>query len=204
MLVIVGMLIPLLVPFILAAMLGTTKSKTRLEWIFAAWFTFAFSLFYFLTGGWFLLSYVLRYVAAGLVMASMIISFLRIPKEASFANLSQPGSKFKLATYLAPSLIFTILSVVAIWGHSYSGQAVTLAFPLKAGTYYIAQGGGTGLINAHHPYGAQIYSLDIVRLNSLGARAKGFTPTSLEQFAIFGTPIYSPCDGHRFFRCRWV
>lgn len=196
MLALVGMLIPLFVPYILAAMLITTKSKTRLEWLFAVWFTFAFSLFYFLTGGWFLLSYAFRYVAAGLVLVAMMISFLRMPKTTSFANLSQPGYKFKLATYLVPSMIFTILSVVALWGRFYSGQAVTLAFPLKDGTYSIAQGGGTTLVNAHHPYGGQSYSLDIVRLNSFGARAEGVTQTSLEQFAIFGAPIYSPCDGN--------
>ena len=121
MLALVGMLIPLFVPFILAAMLITTKSKTRLEWLFAAWFTFAFSLFYFLTGGWFLLSYALRYVGAGLVLVAMVISFFRMPKATSFANLSQPGYKFRLATYLVPSIIFTILSIVAIWGRFYSG-----------------------------------------------------------------------------------
>jgi murein DD-endopeptidase MepM/ murein hydrolase activator NlpD len=81
-------------------------------------------------------------------------------------------------------------------GGGYSGPAVTLAFPLKDGTYYIAQGGGTTLVNAHHPYGAQIYALDIVRINSSGARAEGLSQTFLEQFAIYGTLIYSPCDGN--------
>jgi Peptidase family M23 len=192
---ILGMLIPLLVSFVLAALLCLGKPKTRLEWIFTAWFTWAFSGYYFMTGGWFLLAYSLRYVVAGLVLEASVISFLRIPKGASFANLSQPREKYKLATYLVPSVIFTVLCIVAFCGRFYSGQAVALAFPLKGASYYIAQGGENVLVNTHHPYGAQIYSLDIVRLNSYGARAEGINQTSLEQYASFGTPVYSLCNG---------
>jgi hypothetical protein len=42
----------------------SSLSKIRLEWG-AAWFAFIFSLFYFLTSGWFFLSFALHYAIAG-------------------------------------------------------------------------------------------------------------------------------------------
>jgi murein DD-endopeptidase MepM/ murein hydrolase activator NlpD len=37
--------------------------------------------------------------------------------------------------------------------------------------------------------------LDIVKLNALGNRARGIAPADLEKYAIFGVPVYSPCEG---------
>jgi hypothetical protein len=195
MLTTIAILIPLLVPFVLAVILVSFKPKTQLEWIFAAWFTIAFSLFYYLTGAWFLLSFNFRYAMAGLVLIAIVISFLRLPKALPFADFSATKSKFTLVSYMTPALIFTVLSVSALLGNFFSGSAVSLKFPLKDGAYYIAQAGGTSIVNAHHPYGSQVYSLDILQLNKWGRNADGFQQTSLEQYAIFGRPVYSPCNG---------
>jgi hypothetical protein len=191
----IATLIPLLALFVLAVILVSLKPKTWLEWIFAVWFTFAFSLFHYITGAWFLLSFYIRYGMAGLVLVAIFVSFLRLSKGIPFTNFTAARSKFTLASYLVPTLIFSVLSVSAIQGYLYSGPAVSLEFPLKDGTYYIAQAGGTSVVNAHHPYGSQIYSIDILQLNGLGRNAVGINQKSLEQYAIFGSPIYSPCDG---------
>ncbi len=50
-------------------------------------------------------------------------------------------------------------------------------------------------MNAHHPFGSQTCLVDILQLNGLVRNAVGLNQTSLEQYAIFGSPIYSPCDG---------
>jgi len=191
----IGVLIPLLVPLVLITYLVLLKPKSRLEWILAAWFTFAFSFFYYLTGAWFLLSVYFRFVIAGLVLIAIGVSFLRLPNGIPFTNFAVAKSKFELASYLPPALIFSVLSVSALLGTRYTGPAVSLEFPLKDGTYYLAQAGGTTMVNAHHPYGSQIYAVDILQLNEVGRNAVGLKQTSLDQYAIFGAPIYSPCDG---------
>jgi hypothetical protein len=81
---------------------------------------------------------------------------------------------------------------------------VDLAFPLRSGHYYIANGGSTELLNAHlkllndgrfRRYRGAAYGLDIVELDVTGNRATGFAPSDPTQYAIFGDTIYAPCEG---------
>lgn len=59
----------------------------------------------------------------------------------------------------------------------------------------MAHGGANELINHHCSVSAQKYAIDILRLNYLGFRANKWTPKELDDFCIFGSVIYSPCDG---------
>jgi hypothetical protein len=190
-----AMLVPLLVPLVLGGLLIRFKPGTRLEWVMAAWLAVSFSLFYFLAGAWFLLSVYVRHAIAGLVLIALVVSFLRLPKGITFTNISTARDIFPLASYLLPALIFTIMSASALLGYRYTGPAASLVFPLNNGLFYIAQAGGTTIVNAHHPHGSQSYAVDILQLNPIGRNAAGFNQTSLEQYAIFGSPVYSPCDG---------
>ena len=81
---------------------------------------------------------------------------------------------------------------------------VDLAFPLRSGRYYIANGGSTELVNAHvrmlsedrfKKYRGSSYGVDILALNRFGAHAGGLAPRDPAQYAIFGDPIYAPCEG---------
>jgi len=81
---------------------------------------------------------------------------------------------------------------------------VDLAFPLRSGHYYVANGGSTELINAHvrmltgdrfRRFRGSSYGVDILKLNSFGARARGIAPRDSAQYAIFGDVIYAPCEG---------
>jgi len=190
-----AMLVPLLVPLILAALLIRFKPGTRLEWVMAAWFSISYSLFYFLAGAWFLLSVYVRHAFAGLVLIALVVSFLRLPKGIAFTNISTARDIFPLASYLLPALIFTIMSASALLGYLYSSPAVNLQFPLKDGRFYMAQAGATSTVNGHHPHGSQSYAVDILQLDPIGRNAAGLNQTTLEQYAIFGSPVYSPCDG---------
>jgi hypothetical protein len=195
MLIQIGVVISILVPFVFSIILWSSKPKTGLEWLVQVWFTVAYCLFIYLTGRWDYFSYYLRYFVVFFVATAILRSFLRIWKKSKFYDPALPGIKTSLLVYLVPTLLFTVLSIVALRGLLYHGPAVSLAFPLKEGTFYMAQAGGTTIVNAHHPYGSQIYALDIVRLDTLGRRAAGLRQSSLEQYTIFGTPIYSPCEG---------
>jgi Peptidase family M23 len=81
---------------------------------------------------------------------------------------------------------------------------VSLEFPLRNGTYYIANGGSKEVINAHldlvrskrfQELRGTMYALDIVKLNSIGTHASGLQPSDPVQYAIFGDPVYAPCSG---------
>jgi murein DD-endopeptidase MepM/ murein hydrolase activator NlpD len=50
-------------------------------------------------------------------------------------------------------------------------------------------------VNNHVVSASQRYALDILKLNSVGLRARGFYPADLERYAIFGVEVVSPCDG---------
>lgn len=85
-----------------------------------------------------------------------------------------------------------------------SGTIVDLAFPLKSGHYYIANGGSAELVNAHlrmltgerfRRYRGSSHAVDILGLNTFGTRASGPAPRDPAQYAIFGAAIYAPCEG---------
>jgi hypothetical protein len=85
-----------------------------------------------------------------------------------------------------------------------NGTTVDLAFPLRSGHYYIANGGSTELMNAHlklltgerfRRYRGASYAIDVLGLNKLGNRANGPAPRDPAQYAIFGDAIYAPCEG---------
>lgn len=85
------------------------------------------------------------------------------------------------------------LILQAIFRGSSREKAIELSFPLLGGTYYIAHGGASRLLNHHAAVKSQAYALDIVRLNWLGTRAAGIYPRQLRRYAIFGDAVYSPC-----------
>jgi len=83
-------------------------------------------------------------------------------------------------------------------------QIVELEFPLPDGTYVVANGGNSDLINAHvqtltaprfRDYRGQSYGVDIVEVNSFGIRASGLVPRDPGAYVIFGEPIHAPCSG---------
>lgn len=67
--------------------------------------------------------------------------------------------------------------------------------PLAPGVYFVGQGGNGSLLNYHFTNDSQRYAVDILRLNRASLRAWGFFPRNLRRFAIYGTPVLSPCDG---------
>jgi hypothetical protein len=81
--------------------------------------------------------------------------------------------------------------------------SVNLSFPLNGGTYYVVNGGGGALANAHvetlaehaRLYRGQSYAVDIARVDERGLRASALAPSSLEEYASVGEPVLAPCDG---------
>ena len=97
------------------------------------------------------------------------------------------------------------LAIYSFWGWRIpQGSQTKLAFPLKNGTFYIANGGSNSLLNAHlntlegerfRFYRGQSYAADILQINSYGLRANGLLPSDPADYTIFESPVYAPCLG---------
>ncbi|RPJ51144.1 MAG: M23 family metallopeptidase [Chloroflexi bacterium] len=190
-----AVIVSLLVPGILALAMGFWRPKSWPEWGCQAWFMAAACGFFFLSGRWDYIGVGWRYVLMVPALIVIVKGILDLKKEGVTAAGIGKNQLSTLIGYLVPSLIFSILSILAVSGRFYSGPSVSLVFPLKGGVFYSAQAGSTAIVNAHHPHGSQVYSMDIVALDPLGKRAEGLVQTSLDHYTIFGQPVYSPCDG---------
>ncbi len=85
--------------------------------------------------------------------------------------------------------------VCAVYGSFCPLGAVNLDFPLKEGKFCIIHGGSNKTINHHNTVMAQKFALDIVQINNLGLRIKNWRAKKVDDFHIYGSIIYSPCDG---------
>lgn len=80
----------------------------------------------------------------------------------------------------------------------YSGPGINLTFPLRNGEYFLTNVGYTpsiGGFSAVHTSPSEKFAIDIIRPRNLKEYFSSFFKTGLEQYAIFGDDIYSPCDG---------
>ena len=85
-------------------------------------------------------------------------------------------------------------------------SAVTLAFPLEPGVYLVVNGGSDINTNAHlttldtsiprfRAWRGQSYGVDIVKLDTLGLRARGVLPADPKAYRIYGARVLAPCAG---------
>jgi hypothetical protein len=86
------------------------------------------------------------------------------------------------------------------------GPSVKLAWPLAPGSYLVVNGGSSESINAHAAlldpslplhagYRGSSYGVDLIAVNRWGLRANSAMPADPARYAIFSTPILSPCTG---------
>jgi hypothetical protein len=153
-------------------------------------------------GGWQMLSYYGRYGLLLLFGAVALVGAWRMREE----TVWQRPRGWRWAGVVGAGLLLVAsgMGLVEVYrSHHVPSAPVELAFPLRDGTFYVASGGSRALMNPHmkvgdpglEPWRGQLWALDIVELNPSGNRARGLYPTTLDHFAIFGTPVYAPCTG---------
>lgn len=164
------------------------------RWIMQSTLVGMYILDIFLTGVWPLTyGYFVRYLFVILFVIVFIKSLFNVERE-GFYKLSSFKNILSSVIYVLFIGLFAYRVFFALHGSNYSNP-VELAFPLKEGDFYMAHGGTNELINHHCSVSAQKYAVDILRLNYLGFRANKWPPKELDDFCIFGSMIYSPCDG---------
>lgn len=180
----------------------TRRSGSLVQWGLKALAVGSYVGATFGLGGWQMLSYYGRYALVLLFVGAALLGVRRmtsaplwaIPKGWQWAGMG-------LATLLLLASGWALVG--ASRGEEVPPDPVALTFPLRDGAFYVANGGSHPLVNPHMKVGApalqdwrgQLWALDLVELYSTGNRARGLYPTTLPDFAIYGTPVYAPCDG---------
>lgn len=184
----------LIVPIILIASLWIDKSKSQIEVFMTILSYGSYILFIFRLGNWSWIGYYFRYLFLLLFATAAIKYALSLPTLPLWIKpeLNQWVDLVAVGFVLT---FFMFLNLSALKGYATSQPSISLSFPLKQGTYYIAHGGNSSLVNHHYKNQAQRFGLDIVKLNGWGVRARGLYPHELNRYEIFGEQLYSPCNG---------
>jgi Peptidase family M23 len=193
----IGLLIltHLILPLVFLIWLWRGKVASWLDWLAKLLVVLFYSFHLYLSGRWDIVGYSLRFGLLVLLIAATAASFvpvrglpLRPPQGLkSYLDL---GINSAVAGFF-----LTLLLSYLPQGYVAEGAGVELALPLRAGTYYVAHGGSSPILNYHNVDAAQRYALDLVELNAWGTRARGLLPRMLSDYVIFEKPLYSPCDG---------
>lgn len=194
----------ILLPLAMVIGLGRGRCGNRTEWLLHAAAVAAYLALIAVAGVWLLVPWYLPYGFAALGLAAATVSWRRCGRP-----LRRPEGRFRAVfrsgCHLALAAFCTAMLAWSLSGRQPAVEPpVQLASPFKNGTFYVANGGYTILINPHmkalgqeslSAYRAQSYAVDIVRLDRFGRRADGWRPADLQGYLIFGEPVYAPCAG---------
>ncbi len=182
-------------PVYLIRSVWRARQDTRAVWWLAVASAGAYVTAFFLIGRWDWFSYYLRFALVALFVTATGAGLRRARALPRRVN-GRRGSRSAMASALTVAAVMTWFTGNALLGLRHEpDEPVRLALPLANGAYYVAHGGDSSLLNHHNGHPAQRYALDIVQLNVYGARAGALFSTDVHQYAIFGAPVYSPCDG---------
>lgn len=179
-------------PAVLIFMQWRSRPANKLKWVLDSLVSFLVLLLLFMGARWDMTSYYLRVLLFPLFGLASFVAYRRI--------VAAESTQFRLRLLLENGvnlvliLVLGWMNIILLNGRFYPGEAVNLAYPLRSGVFYVGGGGSSRWINNHHAFPPQDYALDIVGLNAAG-RPFLTDSTNLEGYAIFGEPIYSPCDG---------
>jgi hypothetical protein len=146
------------------------------------------------------------YVPHVLIVVSISLAARTLP--GAFGRWRPPAQPLQWITF-AGRAVLAMVCMGTLWMALHgrtppAGTMVDLAFPLRSGHYYIANGGSTALLNAHvqlstgerfRRYRGASHGIDLLALDTVGNRARGLAPRDPAQYAIFGDAIYAPCEG---------
>ena len=187
-----AVVIQIVVPLLLIGIIAINRQPNRLRWLVTS-AAFGMTILYLLISArWDISSLYLRAAIPVLFIAASIVGYRRI-------RPTEEVAKLQTAVFWAANVGLIVLMSGFLWfslrGYLTPDGTVDLASPLK-GTHVVLNGGVSPFTNAHYRISPQDYALDILGVNSLGARASAFgNRRNLETYVIYGASIRSPCDG---------
>ena len=189
------LLVQIIAPCLFFLGLWQNNTKNLWLWVLQVLAIGAYILNIFITGFWpFGLGYFWRFIIVVLFLLFTLISYFKVKRSFKFYKIKIQEIP-KVLIYLFIFCFFSWGLGMVVSGDKTSENVVHLEFPLKDGTYYISQGGNHFILNHHYTISAQKYALDIHQLNHWGLRANKLIPHELDDYNIFQSLLYSPCDG---------
>lgn len=197
-------ILQLLIPLVLLFWQWRQDAPGMVRWLAKTALASGYFILIAIAVPWLLLPVVLPYLFLGASVLLGIRGFRR-RRHLPLQRAARPRDNIEVGfTALLALLVWsTALYALSGWRMPATGTA-HLAFPLRDGVYYIANGGSTVLSNAHlktldgdrfRAYRGQSFGVDIVQVNRYGLRANGILPADPSNYVIFGTPVYAPCAG---------
>jgi hypothetical protein len=195
----VSLILQIGVPFALVLWQGV-RDRSGTAWLLKTVIALGYITATALAGLWLVAPW---YLPIAFLVASAAMAVLMRPRPFRASGPLPPHARL----YQASRAVSAVLVMALLWASVESRRApadlVDLTFPLREGTYYIANGGSNGLTNAHlltpgplsWKYRGQSYGVDIVKLNADAHRADGWWPADPYEYEIFGDLVYAPCEG---------
>jgi len=162
-----------------------------LAWILSFYTAASYIALVYFAGAWSWFGRPVRYALPALLVVTAVATYPHNPTGITVSSLFAVEPVISICV----GVVFTVGVVLTLYGRNLSMPALELAFPLRGGTYIVAQGGSNRLVNIHGGSPSQRYGLDILKLNAIGVRARGLYPADPKRYAIFGAEVVSPCDG---------
>jgi hypothetical protein len=191
----------LLLPLGLVTVLALVRWRSRRTCALAAIVAGAYILALALAGLWLTLPWYLPIIYAGGYMVALRWAIRR-------GDAAGWAGRPRGVMAAVPLALLAIAALgVAAWaaeGRIPPERTLDLTFPLQAGTYLVANGGGNTLVSAHqktrtderyHAWRGQSDGVDLVRIDRFGRRARGMRPSDPAAYFIFGDTVYAPCAG---------
>lgn len=184
-----------LIPLIAIALWSRGRRASLFEEAIRFTAVAALTVLLFLVGPWSFASYYLRYVVLACLAVALVLRVKGTWRRRTEGTL-KGKRRVRLGVTALGACVLMGVDAIAIRGLFPPGNPVSLAFPLSGGLYYVLQCGTSPLSSPFHWSGRSgRLALDVTKLNLLGMRAKRLVPVGVEDYAIFGEVIYSPCDG---------
>ncbi len=191
----VSWLIYALLPVYLLITLWRYKEANFWSWLIKAALCGSCILMLFLIGVW-------PFVCGYWIREFLVFSFVIIATKSFFNTKRDFAIKYCGIKPLLASVVNIAVLTLMVWhsigamqGSVLRESSVSLTFPLKQGRFYIVHGGGNEVINHHYSISAQKFALDLVALTPWGFSARGVMSGNLNDYLIYGAPLYSPCTG---------
>jgi len=180
-----------LFPLSLLLHLWSASSQDRMTWLAALYVAGGYFAFLYLAGSWSWFGGMVRHILPTFLLVTVWATYLHGNPDTILEFTPTPD--FLLSILMGT--FFAALTVFSVRGRKGPLEGVELSFPLRGGTFCIAQGGASRVLNAHYVHPSQKYAIDVVRLSASGTRAHGLCPPTPDSYAIWEAEVVSPCDG---------